>query len=593
MKDDSPSLFARIVNWIRESLAWYRLPKVLGLAKLIRIRNALRKKNLYDTEASPEEPSNASAAPEEKVQFRTFDGTYNDLKCPHMGAAGARFGRNVPLDRSRPDTENLMTPSPRKVSQELLTRETFKPVKILNLLAAAWIQFQVHDWFDHQRGAEEDSHEIPLDADDPWPHKPMRIEPTPPDTPSNGQPPSYVNRNTHWWDGSQIYGGSEQVANKLRSGVDGKMKTGDEALLPLDVEGVVLTGFSDNWWVGLSMLHALFVAEHNAICDRLKRDHPDWSDDHLFQQARLINAALLAKIHTVEWTPAILPHPTVSTALHINWDGVVSDGIKRLFPFLNKNEVLGGIPGSPTNHHGTPYSLTEEFVGVYRMHPLMPDDYHFYSVATGEPLGQHTLHEMILGNTRPIMERYGLEDLFYSFGIAHPGALKLHNYPRHLQSMTRPDGKHLDLAAIDILRDRERGLPRYNEFRELLRMDRVTSFEEMTGDPETAAEIKAVYDGDIDQVDLMVGMFAEPLIEGFGFSETAFRIFIVMASRRLKSDRFFTSDFTEERYTKAGLQWIRDNTMQTVLKRHIPELKPALREVDNAFHPWTPTTMQA
>ena len=41
----------------------------------------------------------------------------------------------------------------------------------------------------------------------------------------------------------------------------------------------------------------------------------------------------------------------------------------------------------------------------------------------------------------------------------------------------------------------------------------------------------------------MTGLYAEPLPEDFGFSETAFRVFILMASRRLKSDRFFTDDF--------------------------------------------------
>jgi Animal haem peroxidase len=47
-------------------------------------------------------------------------------------------------------------------------------------------------------------------------------------------------------------------------------------------------------------------------------------------------------------------------------------------------------------------------------------------------------------------------------------------------------------------------------------------------------------DNDKDKVDLQVGMYAEPLPPGFGFSDTAFRAFILMASRRLKSDRFFT-----------------------------------------------------
>ena len=73
---------------------------------------------------------------------------------------------------------------------------------------------------------------------------------------------------------------------------------------------------------------------------------------------------------------------------------------------------------------------------------------------------------------------------------------------------------------------------------------------------------------------------------GFAFSDTAFRIFILMASRRLNSDRFFTRDYTPQVYTQAGLDWIDDNTMATVLLRHHPELGPAMRSITNAFVPW-------
>ena len=82
---------------------------------------------------------------------RTIDGTYNDLDYPAMGSCGRRFGRNVPLDQTFPDTANLMTPSPRVVSRELMTRDEFQPATILNLMAASWIQFMVHDWFVHKR----------------------------------------------------------------------------------------------------------------------------------------------------------------------------------------------------------------------------------------------------------------------------------------------------------------------------------------------------------------------------------------------------------------------------------------------------------
>ena len=81
---------------------------------------------------------------------------------------------------------------------------------------------------------------------------------------------------------------------------------------------------------------------------------------------------------------------------------------------------------------------------------------------------------------------------------------------------------------------------------------RPASFEELTEDPATAAELAAVYDGDIEKVDLTVGLFAEPPPAGFGFSDTAFRIFILMASRRLKSDRFFTTDFTPRSTRRRG-----------------------------------------
>ncbi|MEX2553426.1 MAG: peroxidase family protein [Actinomycetota bacterium] len=103
-----------------------------------------------------------------------------------------------------------------------------------------------------------------------------------------------------------------------------------------------------------------------------------------------------------------------------------------------------------------------------------------------------------------------------------------------------------------------------------------------------AKQIEEVYGGDIDKVDMMVGAYAEPLPKGFAFSDTAFRIFILMASRRLKSDRFFTVDYTPKVYTEEGLKWIDDNTMISVLLRHYPELEQALKGLENGFFAWNP-----
>ena len=161
----------------------------------------------------------------------------------------------------------------------------------------------------------------------------------------------------------------------------------------------------------------------------------------------------------------------------------------------------------------------------------------------------------------------------------------LRNFPNYLRDLTKPDGDRIDLAAVDVMRDRERGVPRYNRFRELLHLPPVNSFDQMSASPELARELQAVY-GDVNRVDLMVGMYAETPPPGFGFSDTAFRIFILMASRRLKSDRFFTTDFTPEVYSPAGMDWISNNGMASILLRHYPELAPALRGVMNPFAPW-------
>jgi hypothetical protein len=162
----------------------------------------------------------------------------------------------------------------------------------------------------------------------------------------------------------------------------------------------------------------------------------------------------------------------------------------------------------------------------------------------------------------------------------------LNNFPRFLQQFQRPDTDRLmDLAATDILRSRELGVPRYNQFRRLLHLKPARSFEDLTDDPAQLAALRRLY-RDVDSVDTIVGMLAEKRPAGFGFSDTAFRIFIVMASRRLNSDRYFTQDFTPEIYTQLGVDWVQQTSMTDVLLRHYPQLRPVLRGVTNAFQPW-------
>src|SRR5258708_31312822 len=168
------------------SIGWNRPPPLLGLFALLGLRNILRQRNLYDTTHEP----SLSPPPIEPFQalyltVRSPDGTYNDLDNPRMGMAGSRFGRNVSIEDTYPEPKPaILTPNPRIVTTELLTRKTFQPAITLNLLAAAWIQFMILDWFQPANGPKENPWKIPLREDDPWPEHPMTIlrvtsDPTP------------------------------------------------------------------------------------------------------------------------------------------------------------------------------------------------------------------------------------------------------------------------------------------------------------------------------------------------------------------------------------------------------------------------------
>jgi hypothetical protein len=257
------------------------------------------------------------------------------------------------------------------------------------------------------------------------------------------------------------------------------------------------------------------------------------------------------------------------------------------------------------------------------------------------------------------MRKHGMNDWALSLGRQRLGRLTLHNHPLFQQNLFMPDRlagigeQRLDNVALDLARDRERGLTRYNEFRRQYGLRALRSFDDFV-DPKVddqravAAQLRALYgthvcdasrvisraqldpkgtqasDGrrypndclghpngstvdNIEDLDLMIGMFAENVRpHGFAISETQFQVFILNASRRLFSDRFFTSSFRPEFYSGVGIDWVHNNgpggleyeaepdnghrvevsPLKRVLLRNIPELAAELKPVRNAFDPW-------
>ena len=611
-------LWGRIIGY-RDAVwtNWYRRPLTFAILTLAYMREQLNAHNLktcYPPGTLTGFQADGQSPPLGVTHFRTADGSWNNLADPKEGAAGTRFPRNVLARAMQPETGGrLLTPNPREISRALLTRPSdpatgqalMKEVPFLNLLAASWIQFMNGDWINHGDIRFTDVIEVPLPDDDParqryWQTKMFigRTQADPTRLPSGEQTPtSAINEVTHWWDGSQIYGSDQATQDRLRSGVDGKLRLNEAGLLPLDAKGIEQTGFTRNWWVGLTMLHTLFASEHNAVCDHLKTHYPAWDDNRLFNVARLINAAVMAKIHSVEWTPAILPNPALDAALNANWYGLLTNFLRKrkdrktVADINVRNPEMGGIVGNPIDKHGAPFGLSEEFVEVYRLHSLLPETLRLRRHDGSTAVEQVPFHSTRQSGSAKITHRYSIADLFLSFGNQNPGQLVLNNYPRFLQELSIPGNPFFDMGTVDILRARERGVPRYNEFRRQLGLHPIRSVDELTDDTAEVMKIKALYgDGPqaVEDIDLLVGTLAEghrPL--GFGFGETMFQIFILNAARRLQADRFYTDCYTEEYYTAQGLQWVDQTDFKTVLLRHYPELaSTGLANIRNPFEPW-------
>jgi hypothetical protein len=632
----------------------------------------------------------------------------------------------------------------------------YEQASSFNVLAAFWIQFMTHDWFSHLTeghnravdgkpdlmpvGCLTDDEHLGCRRDDRIDRADVANAGTTFDDPS-GKPvlaQAYkvtTNHVTAWWDASQIYGYDETSQRRVKRDPADKAKllVKDGYLPPFNADdpinpawsGQEAVAFPDNWSVGLSFYHNVFAREHNAFVDEFRsrqRSAPNddcglrhpaepgravpyraVSDEELFQIARLVVAAEIAKIHTLEWTTQLLYDEPLYQAMNANWSGLLNEdlvaasALKAVWMTLKpdeRNELFSAFATGPgilgqgnrrclfsltpcldlwrmdhpkdinggTNHFGSPFNFPEEFVTVYRLHPMVPDllDYRELNRVPDQIRLKIPVLDTFRGRATAAMREGGLANWALSMGRQRLGRLTLRNHPQFLQQLPMPRDRTgsgvLDVAALDLIRDRERGVPRFNEFRRQYGLKTLTSFDDFVdrrlpeSDPERqrqeqlALTLRDIYgthrcdrskpitdaqwmeeegrlvpindclghpDGavvdNIEDVDTVVGWLAEPVRpHGFAISETQFQVFILNASRRLFSDRFFTSSFRPEFYTDLGIDWVTNNgptgkqvepvesnghamemsPLKRVLLRTIPELRSELQRVVNVFDPW-------
>ncbi|KAF5457224.1 hypothetical protein F2P56_021340 [Juglans regia] len=585
-----------IIHFIDKLGIWHRLPVFLGLIYLAIRRRLHQEYNLFNVGRSP---VGVRFNPMD-YPYRTADGKYNDPFNEGAGSEGTFFGRNVlPVDQKK----KLMKPDPMVVATKLLARRKFTDTgKQFNMIAASWIQFMIHDWIDHLEDTKQIELTAPREVANQCPLKSFKFYKTK-EVPTDFYEikEGALNIRTPWWDGSAIYGSNAERLQKVRTFKDGKLKIDSNTdLLLHDQDGTPVSGDVRNGWAGISTLQALFVKEHNAVCDTLKKEYRDLDDEELYHRARLVTSAVIAKVHTIDWTVELLKTNTLRAAMRANWYGLLGKKFKDTFGHVG-GVILGGLVGlKKPNNHGVPYSLTEEFVSVYRMHSLLPDhlDLRDISVTPGPNKSPPLIEKVPMANLighkgEKTLADIGFAKQMVSMGHQACGALELWNYPTWLRDvipqdvdgLDRPD--HVDLPSLEVYRDRERSVARYNEFRRALLLIPISKWEDLTDDEEAIGELEEVYGDDVEELDLLVGLMAEKKIKGFAISETAFVIFLLMATRRLEADRFFTSNFNEETYTKKGLEWVNTTeSLKDVIERHYPELIKKWMNSTSAFTVW-------
>ncbi|KAF2564326.1 hypothetical protein F2Q70_00016029 [Brassica cretica] len=541
-----------IVHLVDKLGLWHRFPVLLGVAYLGIRRHLHQRYNLIHVGGI-----NGQGYDTDEFSYRTADGKCNHPSDDSIGSQGTFIGRNMPPCTSQ---YGILDPHPSVVATKLLARKRFiDNGDQFNVIACSWIQFMIHDWVDHL----EDTNQIELEAPEGvasgCPLKSFKFFRTKKVLSGDHHKSGAVNTRTPWWDGSVIYGNDDAGMRRVRVFKDGKLRISGDGLLERDERGVPISGDIRNSWSGFSMLQALFVKEHNSVCEMLKERYPDFDDEKLYRTARLVTAAVIAKIHTIDWTLELLKTDTLTAGMRINWYGFLGKKVKDKIG-ARFGPILSGLVGlKKPRDHGVPYSLTEEFVSVYRMHCLLPDTLILRDMRPENVDKENPAIEREVPMTKLIGKeggktdsRIGFEQLLVSMGHQSCGALTLWNYPNWMRNLVAQDidGEDrpnlIDMAALEIYRDRERGVPRYNEFRKNLLMSPIKKWEDLTDDEEAIDALKEVYEDDINKVDVNVGLHAEKKIKGFAISETAFFIFLLVASRRLEADRFFTTNFNDK-----------------------------------------------
>ena len=469
------------------------------------------------------------------VRYRSIDGTGNSLVRAGLNALGADFSR-IGAAHFSDGVSALRTdlPNARTISNLVVAGNAETPnAEGLSGMMYAWGQFIDHDI--NLTLSDDVTHiDIAVPAGDATLSGfiSMTRSVINPLTGVAGKPAVTINNVTGWLDGSMVYGSDIATAASLR-GADGRLLTSLGNNLPI-VDGEFVAGdirVQEN--PDLTALQTLFLREHNRQVDKLKVAHPDWTGDQLYQQARAIVTAEIARITYNEFLPRLL-------------------GPTALKPYQGYKA-------------GVDPSLTEEFAGAaFRLgHSIVSANLE-KTDEQGNIIGTPvTLKDAFFQDPTDFVADSGADGLLRHLTNDLSNALDVHIVD-DLRNFLFGPAAGLDLAAINLQRGRDLGLGTLNETRIALGLKPYTSFAAITSDATTAAALQAAY-GDVTKVELWVGGLAENHVSGALVGQT-FDVIIARQFQNLRDgDRFW---YQNQGFDPATMREIESMTLASVMLKN-------------------------
>ncbi|XP_025017963.1 peroxidase [Tetranychus urticae] len=525
------------------------------------------------------------------TKYRQPDGSCNNLNRPTLGKALSPFGRLLPpdyadsIDAPRASENGAPLPSARVLSLSLLPPSSQSSSRY-SLMLMVFGQFIDHDLtltvttrLTRSSGIQCCPSQAEID--------PSLLHPAcisvilPPDDPFYSQfrtncmavvrsaaaprpgcqsgPREQLNQLSSFIDGGMIYGNSEDEERALRSGISGFLVTSSTpvgSLLPRDVNASCQSVRRSascfrggdgrlNEHPQLTVLHTIWLRQHNLIASELHQLNPGWSDEIIFQEAKRIVVAQLQHIIYSEFLPVIL-------------------GAKVMKAF----DLNPRIKGSTRYDPSTDPSIVSGFAtAAYRLHTLVPGLFELRNdnnqVVDRQRLSNLFFNPEILYDTQGI-------SLMVNGLTGQPSGRSDDLFTPELTNnlfKTRSSPFGMDLISINIQRGRDHGIPDYNRWREACGLRRASNFRQLadTIPPELIEQLASLYQS-VDDIDLFVAGNLEIKLPGAAVGPV-FACIIAEQFRRLKEgDRFwYEHGQLESSFSKNQLMQIRKTTLARIL----------------------------